>query len=254
MHVRRRLSTAVVASAWRATPPLPADPILGLVAAFKEDAAAKKVNVAQGAYRTDEGSPFVLSSVKEASARVAAALAAGELDKEYLPIEGHAEFRRLSAGLVFGPESAALREGRCATLQTISGTGAVSVAASTLRLIGGFEDIYVPDPSWGNHQHILGSAGLTVRPYTYLDKATGTSLDFEGMSADLAALPAGSAVLLHACAHNPTGIDPTPQQWEALAAIFVQNRLLPVFDSAYQGCMQRHIHPTSDLRSLQPFR
>jgi aspartate/tyrosine/aromatic aminotransferase len=196
----------------------------------------------------------VLSSVKEASARVAAALAAGELDKEYLPIEGHAEFRRLSAGLVFGPESAALREGRCATLQTISGTGAVSVAASTLRLIGGFEDIYVPDPSWGNHQHILGSAGLTVRPYTYLDKATGTSLDFEGMSADLAALPAGSAVLLHACAHNPTGIDPTPQQWEALAAIFVQNRLLPVFDSAYQGCMQRHIHPTSDLRSLQPFR
>ena len=234
-HLVRRLSTAAVPlSAWRATQPLPADPILGLVAAFKEDGASQKVNVAQGAYRTDEGLPFVLSSVKEASARVAAGLAAGTSDKEYLPIEGHAEFRRLSAQLVLGPESPALREGRCATLQTISGTGAVSVAATALRLIGGLEEIYVPDPSWGNHQHILGTAGLCVKQYAYLDKATGTTLDFDGMKADLAALPAGAAVLLHACAHNPTGIDPSAAQWDELAALFAARGLLPVFDSAYQ--------------------
>ena len=232
---RRRGLASAAASAWRAVEPAPADPILGLVAAFKEDGAAAKVNVAQGAYRTDEGEPFVLDSVKEASTRVAAALASGSSNKEYLPIEGHADFRRLSAELVFGSDSPILLDGRCATLQTISGTGAVSVAANALRLIGGFREIYVPDPSWGNHQHIFASAGLGVRKYRYLDARTGTTLDFEGLAADLEAVPAGAAVLLHACAHNPTGIDPTPAQWATLAGLFARRGLVAVFDSAYQG-------------------
>ena len=228
----RRLSL----SAWRGTEPTPADPILGLVAAFKADNAARKVNLAQGAYRTDEGAPFVLSSVLKAESRVNEALASGEIDKEYLPIEGDALFRRLSAELVLGSDSPALAEQRCATLQTISGTGAVSVAAAALRRVAGVGSVYLPDPSWGNHHHIFSSAGLEVRSYSYLDKTTGTTLDFDAMHAALSRdVPDGAAVLLHACAHNPTGIDPTPAQWASLAEIFAARGLIAVFDSAYQG-------------------
>ena len=230
----RRTLSALAASAWHATTPLPADPILGLVAAFKEDTAAQKVNLAQGAYRTDAGTPFVLASVKEAERRVAADLRDGRSDKEYLPIEGHAAFRRLSAELVLGGESPSLREGRVATLQTLSGTGALSVAAAALHRVGGIDDIYVPDPSWGNHQPIFTGAGLRVHKYTYLDER-GTGLDFDGMARDLAALPEGCAVLLHACAHNPTGVDPSVEQWGRLAQLFVRRGILVLFDSAYQG-------------------
>jgi aspartate/tyrosine/aromatic aminotransferase len=151
-----------------------------------------------------------------------------------LPIEGHAAFRRLSAELVLGSESPSLREGRVATLQTLSGTGALSVAAAALHHVGRIDDIYVPDPSWGNHQPIFTGAGLRVHNYTYLDER-GTGLDFDGMARDLAALPEGCAVLLHACAHNPTGVDPSIEQWGRLAQLFVRRRILVLFDSAYQG-------------------
>lgn len=232
--LRRSLSTA--SSVWHGTAPLPPDPILGMTETFVADAAPNKVNLAQGVFRTDEGAPFVLSSVKEAERRIAAALSAGELNKEYLPIEGHAEFRRLSARLVLGDDSAALAEGRVATLQTISGTGAVAVAASALRRVAQVETIYVPEPSWSNHHQIMAHAGLSVRTYPYLDMRTGTTLDFDALSRALReTVPCGSAILLHACAHNPTGIDPSPHQWEALARIFVERRLVAVFDSAYQG-------------------
>jgi aspartate/tyrosine/aromatic aminotransferase len=214
---------------------LPSDPILGLVATFKEDAAPSKVNVAQGAYRTDEGLPFVLTSIKEAEHRVASDLEAGKSDKEYLPIEGDARFRTLTARLAFGPDSPSIREERVATLQTISGTGAVSAAATSLLKIAGKKDIWVSDPSWGNHAHIFKSIGLNVHPYTYLDKKTGTTLDFAGMLEDMKSLPEGSAVLLHACAHNPTGIDPNLEQWEELAKVFLERKLVAFFDSAYQG-------------------
>jgi aspartate aminotransferase, mitochondrial len=136
----RQRSTAVAASAWKGTEAVPADPILGLVAAFKADSAPRKVNLAQGAYRTDDGAPYVLASVQEAERRTAEALARGDIDKEYLPIEGDATFRALSAQLVFGTDSPSLKEGRCATLQTISGTGAVSVAAAALRQIAGVSE------------------------------------------------------------------------------------------------------------------
>ena len=176
-------ATASRHSAWQGTQAVPADPILGLVAAFKADAAPRKVNLAQGAFRTDEGLPLVLPSVVEAERRVSSALASGAIDKEYLPIEGDATFRTLSAKLIFGDESAALAEGRCATLQTLSGTGAVSVAAAALCRMAGARTIHVPDPSWGNHGHIFRSAGLEVQTYAYLDHRTGTTLDFDGARA-----------------------------------------------------------------------
>lgn len=225
-------------SAFHGTQVLPADPILGMTVAFLADPSPRKVNVAQGVYRTDEGTPFVLSSVIEAERRVASALERGDTNKEYLPIEGYADFRALTAQLVLGSDSAAIKEERVATLQTISGTGAVSVAGESLRKIAGLEAIYVPDPSWSNHQHIMRNAGLEVRTYPYLDATTGTTLDFDGFTGALSredAIPRGSAVLLHASAHNPTGIDPTPSQWERLAHIFAERELVAVFDSAYQG-------------------
>jgi len=121
------------------------------------------------------------------------------------------------------------------TLQTISGTGAVSVAAASLKRIGGKTDIWVSNPSWGNHAHILKTLGFGVHEYTYLDRRTGTTLDFEGMMRDLSSVPEGSPVLLHACAHNPTGIDPNQEQWTKLANLFLERRLVAFFDSAYQG-------------------
>ena len=221
---------------WTGVQPLPADPILGMTAAFVEDTSPQKVNVGQGLYRTDEGTPFVLASVKEAESRVANDLASGRGNKEYLPIEGDANFRRLTAQLVLGEESAAIVDGRVATLQTISGTGAVSVAASALRQVAGIREIYLPDPSWSNHQQILKASGLEVKTYPYLDHATGTTLDFEAMHEALrTSVAEGSAVLLHACAHNPTGIDPTAEQWTALASTFASRGLIALFDSAYQG-------------------
>jgi aspartate/tyrosine/aromatic aminotransferase len=223
-------------SVWHGTQSMPADPILGMTAAFVEDNAPRKINVGQGLYRTDEGTPFVLESVKEAESRVASALRSGAGNKEYLPIEGHAHFRDLTARLVLGEESSALSDRRVATLQTISGTGALSVAASALRQIGGVEEIYVPEPTWSNHLTIMQAAGLLVKRYPYLDLSSGTTLDFDGMMQALSTkIPEGSAVLLHACAHNPTGIDPSLDQWGQLAQVCASRALTVLFDSAYQG-------------------
>lgn len=247
----RHRSTAAAFSPWQYTEKTPPDPILGLVAAFKVDTFPSKVNLSQGAYRTDEGKPFVLSSVLEAERRVNAAMLSGDIDKEYLPIEGDSAFRRLSAALVFGNESAALAEARCATLQTISGTGALSVMARALQQIAGVTTIHVPSPSWGNHQHIFRKSGLNVESYAYLDPNTGTTLDFGAMHSALSALPPGSAVLLHACAHNPTGIDPTASQWSELADLFFSRDLLAVFDSAYQGYASGDL--AADAASIRVF-
>jgi len=234
-RISQRSFAVAAQSCFRGVEPVPPDAILGLVAAFKQDPAPRKVSLVQGAYRTDEGLPYVLGSVKEAESRVAAALKAGESDKEYLGIAGHDLFRTLTAKLVFGEQSRAIAEGRVATLQTISGTGALSVAAGALKTVGNVDNIYLSNPSWGNHAHVFNTAGFKVKQYTYLDKGTGTTLDFDGMVRDLEGCPEGSAVLLHACAHNPTGIDPTHAQWEALADLFLQRKLIPFFDSAYQG-------------------
>jgi len=227
---------------------VPADPILGLVAAFKTDTAPRKVNLAQGAYRTEEGQPFVLPAVREAEERVVAA----GYDKEYLGVEGNIEFLKAAAAFAFGSDSDVL-DGRIAAVQSLSGTGALRLAADTLKLIGGVDKIYLSSPSWGNHQKIFGAAGLEVGSYRYLDYGSGgTAIDFDGMAEDIAGLPDGSAVLLHACAHNPTGVDPTAEQWRVLAPIFKEKGLFPLFDSAYQGYASGD--PVKDAYSIRLFQ
>lgn len=223
---------------WTAVEPTPPDPILGLVARFKRDPDPRAVNLAQGAYRDDRGAPFVLPSVVEAERRVAEELAAGGSDKEYLGIEGSEAFLNASTALALGGDSLALAEGRIAAVQTLSGTGALRVAAESLSKVAGVQDIYLSNPSWANHAKIFQAAGLRTHEYTYLDAGTGTSLDIRGLLADLSdpnVVPEGAVVLLHACAHNPTGVDPNQDQWREIASVFQARNLKPLFDSAYQG-------------------
>lgn len=227
----RSLSTAGI---WGHLEPTPADPILGLTAAFKVDEHPNKVNLSQGAYRDDNGNPYVLECVHEAERRI---LARTSLDKEYLPVEGHAQFRALTRDFVLGSDSAGINPDQVAVLQTLSGTGALRVAGAFIQQSLPADvprKIYVSSPTWGNHHNIFRESGLQVEPYTYLDEA-GTGLDFAGLVKDLEALPAGSCVLLHACAHNPTGVDPSHEQWDQLAQLFKDKKLVPFFDSAYQG-------------------
>lgn len=222
---------------WAAVKPVPPDPILGLVARYKKDPNPNAVNLAQGAYRDGNGKPFVLSSVVKAEKRVAQQLADGSTNKEYLGSEGNADFLVATVKFAFGEHSNALNEKRVAAIQSLSGTGALRLAADALKRVAGVDKIWISNPSWGNHAKVFEAAGLEVEYYTYLDKKTGTTLDFEGLVSHLSSdqIPEGSVILLHCSAHNPTGVDPSDQQWKTLADLFAARKLVPLFDSAYQG-------------------
>jgi aspartate/tyrosine/aromatic aminotransferase len=214
--------------------PIPPDPILGLVAKYKQDPRKDAVNLAQGAYRDDNGRPFVLNSLKLAEAEIIRQLNNGEIDKEYLGIEGNSEFRRLTAQFAFGEDIYDCLQQRLVTVQSLSGTGALRLAADSLSQIAKVNTIFCSDPSWGNHSKIFQAAGLVPMPYRYVN-ASSQTLDFIGMCDDLSSLPQQSVVLLHAAAHNPTGVDPNIEQWNILSDIFARRQLIPLFDSAYQG-------------------
>nr|WPS94675.1 aspartate aminotransferase [Naematelia aurantialba] len=218
-------------SAWANVPAGPPDPILGVTEKYKADPSPKKINLGVGAYRDGEGKPYVLPSVLKAERKLARAL----LDKEYLPITGLSDFTKAAAKLAYGEESAPLVEERLAITQSISGTGALRIGTAFLaRFYPGAKAIYLPTPTWGNHIPIAKDSGLEVKQYKYFDKET-VGLDFEGMKADIEAAPEGSIILLHACAHNPTGIDPTEEQWKELSEIMKQKQHFSFFDMAYQG-------------------
>jgi len=218
-------------SIWDHVPAGPPDPILGITEAFKADKDPRKINLGVGAYRDENGKPYVLPSVKAAEDRIYNAKA----DKEYLPITGLGELNKLAAKLAYGAGSAPLLEGRIASTQSISGTGALRIGGAFLaRHYPGVKTIYLPVPSWGNHTPLFRDSGLEVKGYRYLDKKT-IGLDFAGLKEDLAAAPEKSIVLLHACAHNPTGVDPTPEQWAEISDIVKERSLFPFFDFAYQG-------------------
>ncbi|RKP02553.1 hypothetical protein CXG81DRAFT_10659 [Caulochytrium protostelioides] len=208
----------------------PPDPILGVTEAFKKDANTLKMNLGVGAYRDDQGKPYVLPSVRTAEQR----LTAQALDKEYLGITGHGDYVRLAAELAYGSDSAPLAEGRVAAVQSLSGTGALRIGGAFLQRFYQHKKIWMPTPTWGNHGAIFRDCGLETGSYAYYDKAT-CGLDFEGMKADLAKIPDGSVVLLHACAHNPTGVDPTEAQWRELSRLVRDKGHVAFFDMAYQG-------------------
>lgn len=207
----------------------PPDPILGVSEAFKADDSPDKLNLGVGAYRTDDLQPYVLEVVKKAERSM---IDKGE-NKEYLPIQGLDAFRKATVELLLG-DSAAVSEGRVACLQSLSGTGSLRVGAAFIKAWLPGKTVYLSNPTWGNHRNIFGDAGLEWKYYSYFDPAS-IGLDFAGMKADLEAAPEGSIVVLHGCAHNPTGIDPTKEQWQEISDLCKQKNHIPFFDVAYQG-------------------
>uniref|UniRef100_A0A0N5AHA7 Aspartate aminotransferase n=1 Tax=Syphacia muris TaxID=451379 RepID=A0A0N5AHA7_9BILA len=209
----------------------PPDAILGVTEAFKLDKNPKKINLGVGAYRDDEGKPFVLPSVRKAEAEIMSK----NLNKEYAGIAGIPEFTAAAARLAFGETSIALREKRNATVQSVSGTGALRTGSEFLsKWHSGPKVVYQPTPTWGNHIPVFKFAGIEVKQYRYYDKKT-CGFDENGALSDMEKMPEKSIVLLHACAHNPTGVDPKPEQWKKIEEVIRKRKLFPFFDMAYQG-------------------
>jgi aromatic-amino-acid transaminase len=208
----------------------PGDPILGLTEAFVADTRPGKVNLGVGIYYDETGRIPLLRAVRE----VEEALAREGKSRGYLPIDGLPAYTQATQKLVFGADSALLEAGRVATSQTIGGSGALRVGAELLRKALPKAKVAISSPSWENHRVVFNAAGFEVVDYAYYDAATH-GLDFAGMLADLGKLDPGTVVLLHACCHNPTGVDLTAEQWKQVVALVKDRGLFPFIDMAYQG-------------------
>lgn len=210
--------------------PAPADPILGLADAFNDDTRGNKINLGIGVYKNANGQTTIMQAVKEAEKK----LLTTETDKNYLPIDGIACYQAFTQALIFGEGSPIIQQKRAKTSQTLGGTGALRVAAEFVKHQVKAKKIWVSTPTWPNHLTIFQATGLEIGEYRYYD-SQNHQLDWDNMLADLNQAQAGDVVLFHACCHNPTGIDPTPEQWQILADLSAQKGWLPLFDFAYQG-------------------
>lgn len=208
----------------------PRDPILGLNEQYNADTRSSKVNLGVGVYYDDEGRIPLLKAVHKAEvARIEAAAARG-----YLPIEGLKNYNKGAQELLLGNESLLAKEGRTLTFQALGGTGALKIGADFLKQITPDSKVFISNPSWENHRALFERAGFTVENYAYYDAASH-GLDFEGMLASFKNMPAKSIVVLHACCHNPTGVDPTLDQWKQIVQLVQEKDLIPFLDIAYQG-------------------
>lgn len=223
---------------------LPPDSILGLPQAFNADPRPLKVNLGIGIYKTADGSSLVLNCVRNAENQIIHK----HMSKDYLPIEGEGEFLKDCAKLLFGPRTNLINDNTLSVTQTLGGSGA-------LRLCGEFlaknvsKSIFISQPSWTNHLLIFEKSGLNVGSYPYLN-SEGSGIDFVGFCAALKTLPPLSAVVLQCCGHNPTGFDPTFEEWKELSEIMKQQRLIPIFDVAYHGFAE---NLSKDVQAIQYF-
>uniref|UniRef100_A0A9J7ZVM0 Aspartate aminotransferase n=1 Tax=Cyprinus carpio carpio TaxID=630221 RepID=A0A9J7ZVM0_CYPCA len=211
----------------------PPDPILGVTEAFKRDTNPKKMNLGVGAYRDDQGKPFVLNCVRKAEAQIAAK----KLDKEYLPIGGMAEFSKACAQLALGPDNEVLKSGRVSTLkQTILKGSLLIIKLLDSRFHNVSRDVYLPKPSWGNHTPIFRDAGMQLKAYSYYDPKT-CGFDFKGGLDEISV----RKIFMYLFNNNPfqkipeKRVDPRPEQWKEMAALIKKRNLLVFFDMAYQG-------------------
>src|ERR1700710_1398809 len=208
----------------------PRDPILGLTEAFHADTRATKVNLGVGVYTNEEGKIPLLRAVREAEkARVEAALPRG-----YLPIEGIGAYDAAVQKLLLGNDSALIADGRVVTAQALGGTGALKIGADFLKRLDPNAKVAISDPSWENHRALFESAGFQVVSYPYYD-AHPHGVNFDGMLRALNSYAAGTVVVLHACCHNPTGVDMSPAQWSQVVETVKARALVPFLDIAYQG-------------------
>lgn len=208
----------------------PGDPILGLMEKYNQDPRSEKVNLGVGVYYDGEGRLPVLECVKT----VERALAESPRPRGYLPMEGLAAYRSACQNLLFGADHPAVKEGRIATIQSLGGSGALRVGADFIHAWFPQAKCYVSDPTWGNHIGIFEGAGFEVGKYPYYDPAT-IGVKFEEMKAFFRTLKQHDVVVLHPCCHNPTGIDPTPAQWDEILDLMARRRLIAFMDLAYQG-------------------
>lgn len=208
----------------------PRDPILGLTESFNADTRADKVNLGVGVYYDDNGKLPLLKCIKDAEAkRVASAPARG-----YQPIEGAAAYNQAVQTLLFGASSQILADQKVITIEALGGTGALKVGADYLRRLIPKAKVAISDPSWENHRALFEMAGFEVVNYRYYDSSS-RGLDFEGMIKSIEALPAGTILVLHACCHNPTGVDLSDAQWAQVIATIQSKGHVPFLDMAYQG-------------------
>ena len=220
------MSTSVLAGVEMA----PRDPILGITEAFNTDTNPNKVNLGVGVYYDDTGKIPLLECVRRAERQ----LLEKSPPRGYLPIDGLPEYDRAVQTLVFGEASEARRENRIVTVQALGGTGGLKVGADFLRLIDGKAEVWISNPSWENHRALFENAGFVVKTYPYYDGATH-GVDFPAMLSSLKAMPPGAIVVLHACCHNPTGVDLTAAQWGEVVDAVKARDLVPFLDIAYQG-------------------
>jgi aromatic-amino-acid transaminase len=224
------MNSPAPASIFSAIAMAPRDPILGITEAFNADTNPAKINLGVGVYYDDNGKVPLLNCVRKAEAM----LMEQPTPRTYLPIEGLGAYDKAVQELVFGADSAVIQEKRAVTVQALGGTGALKIGADFLKRFSPDSQVYISDPSWENHRALFESAGFTVNTYAYYDPAT-KGVNFEGMLADLKAMPEGSIVLLHACCHNPTGAELNADQWGQVIQVVRANNLIPFLDMAYQG-------------------
>jgi aromatic-amino-acid transaminase len=220
----------MASSPFSAVPMAARDPILGLNEAFAADTRPDKVNLGVGVYCDDAGKIPLLAAVRQAEAHLTAAGSA----RGYLPIDGIAQYNKAVQSMLFGPASPLITEQRVATVQALGGTGALKVGADLLKRFVPEAKVLISDPSWENHRALFESAGFAVETYPYYDPVSH-GVRFDEMLATLRALPARSIVVLHACCHNPTGVDLTEGQWVQVVEACKAAELIPFLDIAYQG-------------------
>lgn len=208
----------------------PRDPILGLTEQYNDDPNPAKVNLGVGVYTGEDGKIPVLECVANAQKQ----LLETPKPKGYLPIDGLPAYNQAVKHLVFGAESDLVQSGRVATIQGLGGTGALKVGADFLFSQFPQATVMASAPTWGNHRSIFGNAGFQVAAYPYYD-AQNRQVDFNGMTDALKLAKAGTIVILHACCHNPSGYDLTPDQWDQVIDLMKNNGLIPFLDLAYQG-------------------
>ncbi|CAO3578387.1 unnamed protein product [Absidia cylindrospora] len=227
-HLDKNMSVSV----FQNVPQAPADIIFSLTAGYKADTHPQKVNVGVGAFRTNELKPYILPVVKKADAIL---FNDASLDHEYQPIAGQPSYTKAASKLILGKDSPAIQQGRVGAVQTISGTGANHTGAAFLaQHYKGSGKCYISKPTWANHRSIFETIGFQVEEYAYWDPVT-KGLNYQGMLQSIQDAPNGSIFVIHACAHNPTGVDPTQEQWKGIAEAMRAKGHFPFFDCAYQG-------------------
>ena len=208
----------------------PRDPILGLNEAFNADARKEKINLGVGVYFDEDGKIPLLKAVTRAEEFRQQALA----PRGYLPIDGIAAYDSAVQRLLFGQNSQLIKEQRVVTAQSIGGTGALKLGADFLQSLQTSGIVAISNPSWENHRALFGNAGYSVQEYRYYS-AQNHGLDFAGMLEDLEQLPEKTIVVLHACCHNPTGVDLTADNWQEIIKVLQRKQHIPFLDIAYQG-------------------